>query len=143
MKLFKKIAKSLIFPNIIIIILLIPFSLFLLIYSFIYHGSDKIVCYVAYIISAYTLTALCARIPSLMRFIDTVRHKSHAGLRRSASCKSISLRQPAFELRVRGFSAGTRVLSPFRMVLYIIGILSSPRGNAFLIAQIHKNAFPR
>ena len=76
MKLFKKIAKSLIFPNIIIIILLIPFSLFLLIYSFIYHGSDKIVCYVAYIISAYTLTALCARIPSLMRFIDTVRHKN-------------------------------------------------------------------
>lgn len=76
MERFKKIIKRLLFPHIAVLVILSPLSLSLLIYSFVYLGTEAIGSYVAYFLSAYTLTLLCARAPGITRFFKTLKREN-------------------------------------------------------------------
>lgn len=63
----KIIIKALLFPHMAILIILLPFSAVSLTYSMLYLPETAPLRIASYIISAYTLTIWCVRIPSLIR----------------------------------------------------------------------------
>lgn len=73
---WKKIGKTLLFPHVAIMIILLILSAVLLIYSFTVLESDGIVSYISYALSAYTLTVWCFRIPRIVRFIKTFKEEN-------------------------------------------------------------------
>lgn len=66
---FKKILYALLFPHIAIVILLFAASAVLLCVAFLAVPDNDIVNYVSYVISAYTLTVICFRIPRTVKWI--------------------------------------------------------------------------
>jgi len=56
------------FPPPALFILLIPLSVAMLIYTFLFNREQGSIAIVAYVISAYTLMAVCFRIPALVRW---------------------------------------------------------------------------
>ena len=65
----KKFFWSLLFPKTIIIFLLVNISAVLLIYAFCSKDGHLIVAYVSYVLSAYALTVVCARMPGIIKRI--------------------------------------------------------------------------
>ena len=51
---FKKIGLSLLFPHIAIMIILVPVSAFLLVYSMVFVGKESVLAVISYVFSAYT-----------------------------------------------------------------------------------------
>ena len=68
-----KLLKALLFPHIAVMIPLVPISAFLLVYSMVFIGTESIAAYISYVISAYTLTVWCVRIPDIIRFFKDFR----------------------------------------------------------------------
>lgn len=68
MKRFRKIGKVLLFPHGIVLVFFVPLSTALLIYSFVFPQAQDRIRYAAYALSAYTLTAFCCKLPSIIRF---------------------------------------------------------------------------
>lgn len=69
----KKISKALLFPHIAVLILLLPIATVTVIYSLMNPDSNAIFIYGSYVLSAYTLTIFCVRIPSILRFVKNFR----------------------------------------------------------------------
>lgn len=65
---FKKLGKDLLFPNMAIMILLIPAATALLIWAMVFVGTESVIAYISYVLAAYTLTVWCVRIPKLIKF---------------------------------------------------------------------------
>jgi hypothetical protein len=53
---WKKIGKALFYPHIAIMLILVPISAVMLVYSMIFLGTESVVAIISYVISAYTLT---------------------------------------------------------------------------------------
>ena len=68
--------KNLLFPHIAISIILFPLSVFLLIYSLGTKNPNPVITYASYVISAYTLTILCIRIPELNVFFKKLKNEN-------------------------------------------------------------------
>lgn len=62
-----KLGKRLLFPHIIIVVLLVLLSVPLLVYSLGYEAANPIIAYMSYLISAYALTVVVARMPALAK----------------------------------------------------------------------------
>lgn len=75
-KKFKKVIKALLFPPIAMPILLLPVAAVLLTYAMTRFESDSVLAIVSYVISAYTLTLWCVRIPNIVRFCKTFKHEN-------------------------------------------------------------------
>ena len=65
---FKKIGKALLFPHIAIVILLFFASAAALAVAFLVMPDNEIVNYGSYVLSAYTLTVICFRIPNIIKW---------------------------------------------------------------------------
>lgn len=72
----KKLGKSLLFPHIAILIILLPISAVFLVYSMVFLGSESVLAIVSYVISAYTLTVWCFRIPYLIKIFRNFKNKN-------------------------------------------------------------------
>ena len=72
----KKLGKALLFPHIAIMILLIPVSGVLLVGSMVFIGTESVIAIVSYVISAYTLTVWCFKIPYLIDFFKTFKNEN-------------------------------------------------------------------
>ena len=72
----KKLGKSLMFPNIGIMILMIPIATVLLVGSMVFIGTSSPIAIASYVIAAYTLTVWCFRIPYLINFIKTFKNEN-------------------------------------------------------------------
>lgn len=70
---FKKIGKSLLFPHVAIMLILVPVSIAFLVYSLMFLASDSIVAVLSYVLSFYTLTIWCLKIPYLIAFVKVFR----------------------------------------------------------------------
>ena len=79
---WKKLGKALLFPHIAIMLVLIPVSTVLLVYSMVFLGVDSIVAILSYVLAAYTLTVWCFRIPHLIRFFRVLKSESKLVQRR-------------------------------------------------------------
>ncbi len=63
-----KIIKRLLYPPIALIAVLIPVSVALLVYAFAALESNSPISVISYLLSAYTLTVLCLRMPAIIEF---------------------------------------------------------------------------
>ncbi len=70
---WKKLGKALLFPHIAIMIVLVPIATILLVGSMVFIGTESVIAYISYVISAYTLTVWCARIPVAIRYFKTFK----------------------------------------------------------------------
>ena len=73
---WKKLGKALLFPHIAIMIILVPIAAVLLVGSMVFIGTDSPIAIVSYVISAYTLTVWCFKIPYLIKFFKTVKNEN-------------------------------------------------------------------
>lgn len=72
----KKIGKSLLFPHIVIMIILLPIAIALLVYSMMFLSSETPIAIDSYVLSAYTLVIWCVRIPQLITAIKTLKKEN-------------------------------------------------------------------
>ena len=72
----KKIGKSLLFPHIVIMIILLPIAIALLVYSMMFLSSETPIAIASYVLSAYTLVIWCVRIPQLITAIKTLKKEN-------------------------------------------------------------------
>ena len=70
---WKKIGKALLFPHIAIMIILLPIATVFLVYSMVFLGTESVIAIVSYVLSAYTLTVWCFKIPYLIKFFKTFK----------------------------------------------------------------------
>ncbi len=77
----KKIIKSILFPHIAILIILLPLSAALLIAAMVFIGVETIAAYISYALAAYTLTIWCCRIPELIRIVKKFKHNNKYAVR--------------------------------------------------------------
>lgn len=68
MKLLRKIIMAALFPPGLVFLFLVPLSAGSLIYVFVGKGVSAFMEYVSYLVSAYTLAALCCKFPALLHF---------------------------------------------------------------------------
>ncbi len=69
MKKWKKVFWALLFPKTIIIFFLFNVSLVSLLYVFLGGKNLEVVAYISYLVSAYTLTVVCIRVPRIVKKI--------------------------------------------------------------------------
>ena len=73
---WKKLGKALLFPHIAIMIILIPIATVFLVYSMVFLGTESVIAILSYVLSAYTLTIWCFKIPYLIRFFKTFKNEN-------------------------------------------------------------------
>ncbi|MBO4979862.1 MAG: hypothetical protein J6D16_05585 [Clostridia bacterium] len=73
---FGKIGKALLFPHVALLCVLIPLSAVLLVGSMVFVGTETPIAIVSYVLSAYTLTVLCFRMPRMIRFFKSFREQN-------------------------------------------------------------------
>ena len=73
---WKKLGKALLFPHMAIMIALLPLATVFLVGSMVFIGTESPVAIVSYVISAYTLTVWCFRIPALIRMIKSFKEEN-------------------------------------------------------------------
>lgn len=73
---WKKLLNMILFPHFIILIILLPVSIASLVYSFCFQVKYEILAYASYVISAYTLTIWCCRIPDIIRIIKKLKENN-------------------------------------------------------------------
>lgn len=73
---WKKLGKTLLFPPTVIMLLLVPISTVMLVGSMVYVGTESVVAYVSYVLSAYTLAIWCIRVPRLVAFFRDFKNEN-------------------------------------------------------------------
>ena len=77
----KKIGKAILFPHIAIMIILVPIATVLLVGSMVFVGTESVIAYISYVLSAYTLTVWCFKIPYLIKFFKTFKNENKYAIR--------------------------------------------------------------
>ena len=78
---YRKIGKALLYPHIAIMIALIPIATVLLVCSMVFLGTESIPAILSYVLSAYTLTVWCFKIPYLIDLFKGFKNKNKLALR--------------------------------------------------------------
>ena len=73
---WKKLGKALLFPHIAIMIILVPIATVFLVYSMVFLGTDSVPAIISYVLSAYTLTVWCFKLPYLIRFLKSFKDEN-------------------------------------------------------------------
>ena len=73
---WKKCGKGLLFPHMAVMIALVPVSAVLLVYAMVVVGTESVIAYISYVLSAYTLTIWCFKIPYLIRFFKSFKDEN-------------------------------------------------------------------
>ena len=73
---WSKLLKAIIYPHIVVVVFLTTTSIFGLIYSFANKNTIPFLQYLSYVISAYTLTIICFRMPKIIKFFKTFKQEN-------------------------------------------------------------------
>ena len=73
---YKRLGKALLFPHISIMILLVPIATVLLVGSMVFIGTESAIAYISYVLSAYTLTVWCFKIPYLIKIFKSFKEEN-------------------------------------------------------------------
>jgi hypothetical protein len=73
---FEKIYRAALFPHLAIRIILVPISVVMLVYSMVFIGTESVAAIISYVLSAYTLTVWCFKIPDVVKFIRTFKDEN-------------------------------------------------------------------
>ena len=71
---WKKIVKTLLSPHLALIILFLPLSIALLVYSLIYFDPTATISIISYLLAFYMLIVICLRIPRIITFFKTIKN---------------------------------------------------------------------
>ena len=71
-----KLLKNIIYPHIVVVVILTATSILGLIYSFAFNNAIPFLQYLSYVISAYTLTIICFRMPKIIKFFKTFKQEN-------------------------------------------------------------------
>lgn len=137
MKLFKGILHKLLFPGIAAVLISVPVAAVLLIYTFLYDAKDSTIAYVAYLLSAYSLTIVCAAIikapkpdikaklhrnQHMHRYLTDISFKTHVSLYLSLGINLFFVAMKLFYgMRYRSVWYGT--LSVYYIMLAVMRFL--------------------
>ena len=72
----KKLGKTLLFPHMAVMLVLLPVSAVFLVYSMVFLGTESVTAIISYVLAAYTLTVWCFKIPYLIRFFKTFKDEN-------------------------------------------------------------------
>ena len=78
---WKKLGKALLFPHIAVMLLLVPAATAFLVWSMVFVGTESVVAIVSYVLSAYTLTVWCLKMPYLIRFFKSFKAENKYAIR--------------------------------------------------------------
>ncbi len=81
METFKKLCKSLLFPHIILMILLVPIVTVFLVWAMLTLDAESPIAIISYILSGYTLTVWCVRIPRLITYFRAFKNENKYAVR--------------------------------------------------------------
>lgn len=73
---WKKLFRNVFYPHLALMILLVPISAVLLAGSMVFVGTESVIAYISYLISFYTLTLWCLRVPKLVRKVRNFKDKN-------------------------------------------------------------------
>lgn len=73
---WKKIGKSLLFPHIAILILLLVLAIPLMLYGMLILGNEHPSTIASYVLAFYTLIIWCVRVPAIIHFVKTFKEKN-------------------------------------------------------------------
>ena len=73
---WKKIGNALIYPHLAIIILFLPISIALLVFSLVYYSTTNIISIISYLFAFYMLVVICFRIPRIIKFFKTIKNEN-------------------------------------------------------------------
>lgn len=73
---FKKFLKTLIYPHLAFIILFLPVSVALLVFSLVYFQPTSAISIISYLLAFYMLVVLCFRIPRMVAFFKSVKNEN-------------------------------------------------------------------
>ena len=73
---WSKLLKAIIYPHIVVVVFLTTTSIFGLIYSYANKNAIPFLQYLSYVISAYTLTIICFRMPQIIKFFKTFKQEN-------------------------------------------------------------------
>lgn len=73
---WKKLGRALLFPHMAIMIILIPIATVFLVYSMVFLGTKSVATVISYVLSAYTLTVWCFKIPYLIKFFKAFKDEN-------------------------------------------------------------------
>ena len=73
---WKKIGKALMFPPLAIMIVLIPIATVLLVGSMVFLGTESPIAIASYVLSAYTLSVWCIKMPQVIKFFKTLKNEN-------------------------------------------------------------------
>ena len=73
---FKKISNYILYPNIAFIIMFLPVSIALLVFSLIYLDTESIVSILSYLLAFYMLVVICLKIPNMITFFKTLKNEN-------------------------------------------------------------------
>ncbi|MBE6642184.1 MAG: hypothetical protein E7615_00850 [Ruminococcaceae bacterium] len=73
---WKSVGKSILFPNIVIMIILVPVSLVLLIGSMVLIGTKSVIAIISYVLSSYTLMVWCLKTPMLIDYFKRFKEEN-------------------------------------------------------------------
>ncbi len=73
---WKRLGKALLFPHMAIMIILVPIATVFLVYSMVFLGKESVAAIISYVLSAYTLTVWCFKIPYLIKFFKTFKNEN-------------------------------------------------------------------
>ncbi len=73
---YKKIGLKLLYPHTVIILFLFPISITLMLWSMIELGTAHFVSIIGYVLSAYSLTVLCFRIPDIINLVQRIKNEN-------------------------------------------------------------------
>ena len=76
MEKYKKLGLKLLFPHPVIILILAPISITLLVWSMVVLGTTHVLSIISYILSFYTLTVACFRIPDIIELIQKIKNEN-------------------------------------------------------------------
>jgi len=73
---WKIFASKIFYPNIAILICLLPISIAVLIFSLVYLGTTSILAILSYIFSFYILLVVCFRVPNIVKFFKNLKQEN-------------------------------------------------------------------
>lgn len=73
---WKKMGKTLLFPHIAVLILLLPVAIGVMLYGMMTLGDDHPLTIASYVLSAYTLTIWCVRMPAIIRYWKSFKQEN-------------------------------------------------------------------
>ncbi len=119
--------KKLLYPHIAIILILVPVSIAMLIYTFVFQNKD-VIAYASYLLSAYALTVVCLKTPLLIRKAKKLKdtnpyiqiYLSNAGLRVKISLYSSLFMNTCYGIFQLGLGFMHRSLWFYSFAIYYI-----------------------